>query len=129
MVHCSILEGLGCLACREDIALEQKIQELQERRRELHSKMNAIHDPFILKLPPEIASYIFLLSMGERDDHYISYSRVCLPTPFLLGAICSGWRQLARSTPALWTRLAFNLPLPDSEFMEDLPRLVEDWLE
>ena len=128
-MHCSILEGLGCLACREDIALEQKIQELQERRRELHSKMNAIHDPFILKLPPEIASYIFLLSMGERDDHHISYSRVCLPTPFLLGAVCSGWRQLARSTPALWTRLAFNLPLPDSEFMEDLPRLVEDWLE
>ena len=129
MVHCSILEGLGCPACREDVALERKIQELQERRRELHTKMNAIHDPFILKLPPEIASYIFLLSIGERDDHHISYGRVYLPTPFLLGAVCSGWRQLARSTPALWTRLVFNLPLPNSEFMEDLPRLVEDWLE
>jgi len=109
--------------------LEQKIQELQERRRELHTKMNASHDPFILKLPPEVASYIFLLSMGEQDTCQIACDEECLPTPFLLGAVCSGWRQLARSTPALWARLAFTLPLPSSEIMEDLLDLVADWLE
>jgi hypothetical protein len=89
--------------------------------------MNANHDPFVLKLPPEVASYIFLLSMGERDTREISSSDDCLLTPFLLGAVCSGWRQLARSTPALWTTLAFNLH--HSTIMEDLPHLVADWLE
>ena len=127
VVHCSILEGGRCLACKEDIELEQKIQDLQERRRELRTEMNANHDPFVLKLPPEIASYIFLLSMEERDTREIPSRGDCLPTPFRLGAVCSGWRQLARSTPALWTMLAFTLP--DSKIMEDLPHLVADWLE
>ena len=124
VVHCSILEGGRCLACKEDIELEL---EFQERRRKLRTRMNENHDPFILKLPPEVASYIFLLSMGKRDTREIARSRDCLPTPFLLGAVCSGWRQLARSTPGLWKRLAFTLP--DSEFMEALPRLVADWLD
>jgi len=129
VAYCSILEGEGCLACKEDMQLEQKIQELQERRRKLRTKMNENHDSFVLKLPPEVSSYIFLLSMGEQDTCQIACDEECLPTPFLLGAVCSGWRQLARSTPALWTRLAFTLPLPGSEIMEDLPDLVADWLE
>jgi hypothetical protein len=128
VVHCNILEGGGCLACKEDIALEQKIQELQERRQELRTKMNASHDPFVLKLPPEVASYIFLLSVEEWDPPDISQRSGGLPTPFLLGAICSGWRQLARSTPALWTRLAFTLPR-GSKMRKALPNLVADWLE
>ena len=123
-MHCSILEDGRCLACQEDIELER---EFQERRRKLRMKMNENHDPFILKLPPEVASYIFLLSMGERDTRDIAWSGDCLPTPFLLGAVCSGWRQLARSTPALWTRLVFTLP--NSTIMEALPHLVADWLE
>jgi len=126
-VHCSILEGVGCLACKEDIQLEQEIQKLQERRRKLRTEMNQNHDPFILKLPPEVASNIFLLSMGKRDSREIPSREDRLPTPFLLGAVCSGWRQLARSTPALWTRLAFTLP--DSNMMKTLPDLVADWLE
>ena len=127
-VHCNILGGKGCLACKEDIALEQKIQELQERHLMLRTNMNASHDPFILKLPPEIASYIFLLSMGEWDTCEIPSEGNCLPMPFLLGAICSGWRQLARSTPALWTRLAFTLSRA-SKVMRALPDLIADWLQ
>jgi hypothetical protein len=64
---CNILGGGGCLACKEDIQLQRKIQKLQERRRKLRTTMNANHDPFVLKLPPEVASHIFLLSIGERD--------------------------------------------------------------
>ncbi|KIM47380.1 hypothetical protein M413DRAFT_22061 [Hebeloma cylindrosporum] len=98
--------------------LEQKIQELQERHRQLRTKMNANHDPFVLKLPPEIASHIFVLSMDN------------LKTPYRFGAVCSGWRQLARTTPQLWSRLAFSLPRRmNSTLIETLPHLVVDWLE
>ena len=129
MPNCNILDGGGCLACKEDMQLQQKIQKLQERRRKLRTKMNANHDPFILKLPPEVASHIFLLSMGERDTVEVSCGGG-LPTPFLLGAVCRGWRQLARSTPHLWSRLAFVLPnSKEYAIMESLPHLVADWLE
>ena len=91
------------------------------------------HDPFILKLPPEVASHIFLLSMGTRDAIDIPQKNGGgLPTPFLLGAVCRGWRQLARSTPRLWTRLGFNFfntTNPTSKTIEALPQLVADWLE
>ncbi|KIM35631.1 hypothetical protein M413DRAFT_32384 [Hebeloma cylindrosporum] len=80
--------------------------------------MNANHDPFVLKLPPEIASHIFLLSMGDLD------------TPYVFGSVCRGWRQLARSTPQLWSTLAFSPPRRmDSTLMETVPHLVVDWLE
>ncbi|KIM35590.1 hypothetical protein M413DRAFT_346572 [Hebeloma cylindrosporum] len=97
--NCSILEGGPCPACKEHLQLEKKHREIQERFRTLRTKMNATHDPFILRLPPETASHIFLLSMGERDTCQVSGDG--LPTPFLLGAVCRGWRQLARSTPRL----------------------------
>ncbi|KIM47387.1 hypothetical protein M413DRAFT_439067 [Hebeloma cylindrosporum] len=116
--NCSIVGGGPCSACKEDMELEQKIQELQEKRRHLRTKMNANHDPFVLRLPPEIASHIFCLSMDELD------------APYLFGAVCRGWRQLARSTPQLWSRLAFSLPHPmESKKMETVPHLILDWLE
>ena len=90
---------------------------------------NAKYDPFILKLPPEIASHIFLLSMGDRDNGDVCQWNKGLPTPFLLGAVCSGWRKLARSTPALWSRLAFTFY--DSMLIKNkinTPHLIADWL-
>ena len=131
VAHCSMVGG-RCPACKEDLELEQKIRQLQKRRQELRTKMNANHDPFILKLPLEVASHIFLLSMGARDTSDVSRHGDILPTPFLLGAVCRGWRQLARSTPRLWSKLGFSFFDPtDSTLttMEALPLLVADWLE
>ena len=129
--HCHILGGGPCLACKEDLELEQKNQEIQERRRTVRTQMNANHDPFVLKLPPEVSSHIFLLSMGARDT-YVSQRGAGLPTPFLLGAVCRGWRQLARSTPRLWTTLGlknFDTTNPSLKRTGALPQLIADWLE
>ena len=125
---CTILKGRKCMLCKEYVELEQKIQELQERRRKLSTKMNANHDPFILKLPPEVASHIFILFKG--DSQKSQGRRANLSVIFLLGAVCKGWRQLARSTPQLWSTLAFFLPNPEkSVIMDTLPPLIVDWLE
>ena len=100
----------------------------RDQRTNSRTDMNANHDPFVLKLPPEIGSHIFLLSMGERDTIEVNQRKVmALPTPFLLGAVCRGWRQLAWSTPELWTSLAFSFS--DSMDSVKIPHLVADWLE
>lgn len=130
VAHCSIADGGKCLACKEDMELEHKIQELQERRRHLRTKINANHDPFVLRLPPELASHIFLLSIRSRDTLSRIRRRKFIPTPYLLGAVCQGWRQLARSTPELWSKLAFTISdISKSRTMEALPHLIADWLE
>jgi len=128
---CVKRDGGPCLVCQEDMELERIIQELQDRRRNLQMRMNASHDPFVLTFPPEVSSHILLLSMGEWDyDPYGPYSdRVLLkklPTPFLLGTVCRGWRQLARSTPRLWTTLSFTLAKPTKV---PLFEAVKDWLQ
>lgn len=91
---CLIQDGEPCSVCKEDMELERKFQdsELQEKHRSLRTRMNTNHDPFILKFPPELASYIFSLCL-EVEAHKI-YLRE-LPTPFCLATVCQGWRQLA----------------------------------
>ncbi|KIM47385.1 hypothetical protein M413DRAFT_199169 [Hebeloma cylindrosporum] len=116
VAHCGVTEGWKCPACKEHIELEQKIQDFHERRRQVRTEMNANHDPFILRLPLEIASHIFLLAKGT--------------TPYRFGAVCSGWRQLTRSIPQLWSRLRFSVLGPTNPTrMETMLRLVVDWLE
>src|SRR5437016_13471804 len=112
MRPCSIQEGEHCFLCKEDMELERKIQVLQERRLNLRLRLNAHHDPFVLKFPPEIASYIFSLSMEARDYEPSVVSLQKLPTPFLLASVCRGWRHLARATPELWSTLSLTLMKP-----------------
>lgn len=131
MQPCVKRDGRPCLLCQEDMELGRRFQELQHRRQNLHMRMNASHDPFVLAFPPEISSHILLLSMGDWDyDPYEPYSDDVLlkklPTPFLLGTVCRGWRQLARSTPRLWTTLSFTLAKPTKV---SLFEAVRDWLQ
>ena len=117
-----------CSACQEDMELERTIQELQEKRRILRTRMNASHDPFNFKFPPEIASLIFSLSL-EKDDHDPSQSTLRkLPTPFLLGSISRSWRQLARSTPQLWSTISFTLVKKKTNALPPLSFII-DWLQ
>ena len=117
-----------CTAFREDIELERQTQGLKDVI--VRTMMNAYNDLFILKLPPEVPSHIFLLSMRERDSNKLYRPRGALPTPFLFGALCRGWGQLARSTPELWSTLALTLcDSMHSMKMEVLSHCVDDWLE
>jgi hypothetical protein len=108
--------------------LERSIQELQEKRRILRTRMNASHDPFNFKFPPEIASLIFSFSR-TKDDYEPGQSTLRkLPTPFLLGSISRSWRQLARSTPQLWSTISFTLVKKKTNVLPPLQFII-DWLQ
>jgi len=127
---CTLQNGAPCLAYEDDIISAPITQLQQENGLEMLTTMNAERDPFILKLPSEkIASHVFLLSMGERDIQDVCKSGVRLPTPFLLGAVCSGWRALARSTPELWSKLAYTSHnITSLKNQRNTPQLIADWL-
>ena len=89
--------------------------------------MNAYHDCFVLNLPPEVGSYIFVLS---REMEIIEANQHGGSPTLLFGAVCKGWRELALSTPRLWTTLDLRLDnFIKSKRMDVLPHLVSDWLE
>lgn len=69
-VTCTVLEGGPCSICKEREAIWDQIKQLEEeiiklnaKYHSLGSRMNAIHDPFIQKLPPEIGSYVYILPL------------------------------------------------------------------
>ena len=65
MSTCIVLEGSLCLPCKERAAICHQIKQLEEEIIKLKAKhdtfgtaINAIHNPFTFKFPPEIASHI-----------------------------------------------------------------------
>ncbi|KIM35611.1 hypothetical protein M413DRAFT_32372 [Hebeloma cylindrosporum] len=116
--------------CKEHMELKLEANRRQTRRLSLRTNTNHGIDSFILKFPPEIASHIFFFSMIKRDYEPDSLSLKKLPTPYILGSVCRGWRHLALSTPRLWSTISFTLskPPPKAKNLEALLQLIEDWL-
>ena len=136
-VGCVVSEGNGCSACVERAAIRDEIKQLEKeiiklkaKYRALGTTANAIHDPFIHKLPPEIGSHIFHLCLPTFDPEvYSYYAQKELPQVLRLGAVCRKWRQLAWATPNLWEILSITT---SPEIMRTLARswavLINEWL-
>ncbi|KAF8958489.1 hypothetical protein BDZ97DRAFT_1762121 [Flammula alnicola] len=96
-------QGKPCPACVKLKALDEQIARLQhERQCLLKTQINLQHDPFIHCLPVEIASHIFTFYV---DDLWPTRRRA----PLRLAAVCKVWREIAFSTPRIWTSTAINL--------------------
>jgi len=137
-IACTTLKGSPCSACEERAAiqgqikqLEEKIANLKAKHHALGSRMNAIHDPFIHKLPVEISSHIFRLCLPTLDYEG--------PDPWFeqwewvealrLGAVCRKWRQVAWATPDLWDTLCLTIePSMKCALAQSLPGLLREWL-
>ncbi|PPQ75292.1 hypothetical protein CVT26_015265 [Gymnopilus dilepis] len=92
--------------CIECSAVENLIRQLSEAR----SKVNQTHSPILRLLHPEILSYIFEFCMDDPQWDDFPFSKDT-PPPFVqlnIGAVCRTWRQIAWSTPQLWTVIALS---------------------
>ena len=137
-VACTMLEGGSCSVCKEREAIREKIKKLEEeisklkaKHHALGSRMNAIHDPFIHKFPPEVGSHIFRLFLPTLDfgDDHIWPKAVTFTRVLRLGAVCRNWRQLAWATPDLWDTLYVRIsPSMTRSLAESLPVLLREWL-
>lgn len=143
-VTCTVLDGGPCAACKERERTLQKIKHLEEELTNLKAKYktlasatNAIHDPFIHKFPPEIASRIFRLSIptlkfGEHDPWATKqppHEQTEWAAPLRLGAVSHNWRQLAWTTPDLWQTVYIHIrPSTRHSLAKSLPGLLREWL-
>jgi hypothetical protein len=86
-----------------------KIQLLLSNLAEQKAKVQAYRDKHkvlvapVWHLPPEILSYIFVLSLSHRPPNEVN--RTSLRKSLLLARVNQYWRQVALSTPQLWTTI------------------------
>ncbi|KAF8907253.1 hypothetical protein CPB84DRAFT_1768703 [Gymnopilus junonius] len=134
---CRMENGEGCPPCREIQDVERQIYEasgvavekLIKRRQYLKSAINEMHDPISRQLPPEIASTVFQFYIHDGSDPLWNEHEES-PNPFVLGAVCRAWREIAWSTPRLWATLSllFYLPVSGTK-MATLVQLAQQWLD
>ncbi|KAJ7781005.1 hypothetical protein B0H16DRAFT_1877806 [Mycena metata] len=94
------------------------LNAMMARLQELQTQLDSIVYP-VLSLPPEITSEIFLhcTPEGYRDAVDTRFA------PLLLMRVCRAWRQVAISTPALWT--TFHV----TRAIRSMPEIAKVWFE
>ena len=102
--RCSDTVGEECDPLDELAQLDPLLERLTLKRYDLKRKINRFHSPIVRQLPPDIMSTIFEFSLPDFADPYTSRSN-----SLSLGAICSYWREIAWSTPYLWSLLAVEV--------------------
>ena len=86
------------------------LERLRLKRYALKRKINRFHSPIVRKLPPDVTSTIFELCLPDFTDNPLSYyPEEDISIPLSLGAICSYWRDIAWSTPSLWSSLVVRV--------------------
>ena len=114
-----------CDCCGDTVAdlLDEiaRLDTLSERltlnRYDVKRKINRFHSLIVRQLPPDIMSTIFEFCLPDFAKFYLPLSKFF---PLSLGAICSYWREIAWSTPCLWSSLVVYLNQPTA--------IVQEWL-
>jgi hypothetical protein len=89
-------------------ALSEVSEHLRLKRYDLKRKINQFHSPIIRQIPQDVMSTVFEFCLPDFADHQLSltvYPNEDPSIPLSLGSICSYWREIAWSTPGLWSSL------------------------
>ncbi|KAF8181830.1 hypothetical protein BJ912DRAFT_906679, partial [Pholiota molesta] len=123
----------GCTLCTELKLLELLKEDIIRRTAQLRVKINQTHSAINHQLPPEILATIFQAYVDDPsyDDplYDVEPSRYRLRdcNPFLLGAVCRTWRDIAWSTPRLWAAITINMDFPPHNRATQMS-LIQEWL-
>ncbi|PPQ75289.1 hypothetical protein CVT26_015262 [Gymnopilus dilepis] len=74
------------------------------------TKINHAHSRIVRRLAPEIMSLIFESCVADPKWEAFPHKSSTVPplAQLTIGAVCRTWRQIAWSSPQLWTTIAFN---------------------
>ena len=133
-ITCFVLESGPCSVCKERATIRDQIKELEDEIAKLKVKhdtlttpMNAIHDPLIHKLPPEIGSHIFCLSLPtlSNEEHLDAilkpWDNLDSAKILRLGSVCvacgaswHGQHQISGTPYTLGLNHGWQTPTPSS---------------
>ncbi|KAF7352405.1 F-box domain-containing protein [Mycena venus] len=100
---------------------EQLLDDMRTRLRNLQSQLDSIVYP-VLNLPHEITSEFFVHCLPpKRQKDVVNV----MEAPLLLTHVCRAWRQIAISTPALWT----TFDIQNASSLPRLPEIATAWFE
>ncbi|KAJ8095409.1 hypothetical protein PM082_023179 [Marasmius tenuissimus] len=91
--------------------LDDEISRLQAKRQRLQQFVDlhrALLSPF-RRIPTDVWRLIFIETLPENILGLCT--RTSRSSPLLLTTICHSWREIALSTPALWTSIHVHLPI------------------
>ncbi|KAJ6561811.1 hypothetical protein B0H19DRAFT_1026608 [Mycena capillaripes] len=107
-----------------DERFQKRLTQLNTKRAALAADIDA-HSALlspIRRVPDDVLREIFVASLPETNNAVISSRE----SPLLLCGVTSGWRQVALSTPWLWSSL--HLVIPDEPYIKNRSFLIERWL-
>ena len=115
---------------REELAeLDALLERIKLKRYDLKRKINRLHSPIVRRLPPDVTSTIFefcLPFINFSDYQVLAFIGEDISFPLSLGAICTYWRDIAWSTPSLWSSLVIRVKIRhDPRIIADL---AQEWL-
>ncbi|KAF8809807.1 hypothetical protein BYT27DRAFT_7093259, partial [Phlegmacium glaucopus] len=73
------------------------------KRSQARTRINHLQSPILRRIPPEIISHIFNLYLPEFHIDNPRDSKEAVP--LTLGAVCKSWRNIAWSSPTLWSSM------------------------
>ncbi|KAJ7121045.1 hypothetical protein C8R44DRAFT_877353 [Mycena epipterygia] len=103
-------------------SLQNSLAALLHERNHHQKELNAYTYP-ILTLPNEITSEIFTHFLPPFPGRSTLVGTL---SPSILSHVCRQWRNVALSTPSLWTAIELNLDNPNRHHQQ--LRLLEAWL-
>lgn len=83
--------------------MSSSVDDMQENENELSLEAETT---FINRLSPEILAQIFLLCLPTHNWETQPSSLKNSEAPVVFGRVCSYWREVTYSTPALWSRVS-----------------------
>ncbi|KAJ7114031.1 hypothetical protein C8R44DRAFT_676471, partial [Mycena epipterygia] len=89
----------------EILRLQDRLKKLEEERAPLaiyHAQNNGILSP-VRRLPPEVLGEIFSWTLPSARDALLRRRFDTKNSPWVLTYICGRWREVALSTPSLWS--------------------------
>ncbi|CAA7270682.1 unnamed protein product [Cyclocybe aegerita] len=105
---------------------KQLVEQLVAEKVAIKVELNMAHDPVTGKLPVEVTVRVFSVAMSDwgrlPTPLYEGISRV----PLLFGAVSRRWREIAWSTPSLWTEVDICISSTRVTTQMDL---LKEWLE
>ncbi|KAF4611511.1 hypothetical protein D9613_004475 [Agrocybe pediades] len=133
--ECHVEEG-ACHLCQElpsaEKDVEAAIMQLKaalNRHQRLKTDINLAHSPVISDLPVEILARIFYACFSEDMQKYGEPIYEDCFVPLKVGAVCRTWRQIAWSSPELWTVISMKRVLSPAFHVCKQYGLMEGWIE